>query len=98
MQRAMRPSGVDWIGNIPSNWTVKRLKFIATFAYGDSLAAEARTDGDVPVFGSNGIVGTHEKANTVGETLIIGRKGSYGKINRSRGSAFAIATTYFVDG
>jgi type I restriction enzyme S subunit len=97
MRRATTPSGIDWIGNIPTDWTVKRLKFITTFAYGDALAAEARSDGDVAVYGSNGIVGTHDRANTVGETLIIGRKGSYGKINRSPVSAFAIDTTYFVD-
>ncbi|AWO92413.1 restriction endonuclease subunit S [Bradyrhizobium diazoefficiens] len=95
--RKTKTSGIDWLGNIPDDWKVQRLKFITSFAYGDALAAEARTDGEVPVFGSNGIVGTHGIANTVGPTLIIGRKGSFGKVNRSKVSAFAIDTTYFVD-
>lgn len=97
MRRAIKPSGVDWIGDIPADWTVQRLKFVATFAYGDALAAEARTDGSVSVYGSNGVVGNHDRANTVGDTVIIGRKGSHGKINRSPAAAFAIDTTYFVD-
>lgn len=25
----MKPSGIDWLGNIPADWSVKRLKFIA---------------------------------------------------------------------
>jgi type I restriction enzyme, S subunit len=95
--RKTKPSSIGWIRDIPEDWDVMRLKFIATFAYGDALAAEARADGDVPVYGSNGMVGMHDHANTVGPTLVIGRKGSYGKVNRSEVSAFAIDTTYFVD-
>jgi type I restriction enzyme, S subunit len=94
---ATKDSGIDWIGSVPNHWSVQRLKFIATLAYGDSLSTEKRVDGDVPVFGSNGQVGTHEQANTVGKTIIIGRKGSYGKINLSMNSVFAIDTTYFID-
>jgi type I restriction enzyme S subunit len=66
-------------------------------AYGDSLPAETRELGDVPVFGSNGQVGTHSRANTHGPVVVIGRKGSYGKVQFSERPVFAIDTTYFVD-
>jgi type I restriction enzyme S subunit len=92
-----RDSGISWLGQIPTHWKAKRVKFVARFAYGDSLAAENREDGEIPVFGSNGIVGTHTKANTKSPCLIIGRKGSYGKVNYSDTPCFAIDTTYFVD-
>ncbi len=45
---------------------VEKLKWIARLQYGDSLAAEDRVEGTIPVFGSNGIVGMHDKANTLG--------------------------------
>ncbi len=93
----MKNSGVEWLGEVSAHWEVKRLKFIARFMYGDSLAAESREEGEVPVFGSNGIVGSHKIANTLAPALIIGRKGSYGKVNFSSQPCFAIDTTFFID-
>ncbi|MCX6843459.1 MAG: restriction endonuclease subunit S [candidate division WOR-3 bacterium] len=76
---------------------MKRLKHVARLAYGDSLPDAAREGSEVPVFGSNGEVGRHTVANTLAPALVIGRKGSYGKINYSDVPCFAIDTTYFVD-
>lgn len=56
-----------------------------------------RREGYVPVLGSNGQVGFHSVANTRGPCVIVGRKGSFGKVNYSDTPAFAIDTTYFVD-
>ena len=92
-----KPSGVDWLGDVPAHWEVKRLKSVCRFAYGDSLPFEARTSENIPVYGSNGVVGFHSLPNTNGKCLIIGRKGSFGKVHFSSGSAFAIDTTFFVD-
>lgn len=92
-----KASGVEWLGEIPTHWEVKRLKSICRFAYGDSLPAEARTNEGISVYGSNGVVGFHSFPNTNGECLIIGRKGSFGKVHYSTDPAFAIDTTFFVD-
>lgn len=92
-----KKSGVEWLGDVPEHWDVKPLKYICRFAYGDSLAAEDREDGDFGVYGSNGQVGTHVIANTKNPVIVIGRKGSFGKINYSGEPVFAIDTTYFVD-
>lgn len=92
-----KPSGVEWLGDVPAHWEVKALKFVCRFAYGNSLAAEEREDGDYLVYGSNGPVGTHILPNTKSPVIIVGRKGSYGKINFSDKPAFAIDTTYFID-
>jgi type I restriction enzyme S subunit len=67
------------------------------FAYGASLAAEDRNEGDIPVYGSNGIVGVHDRAITNGCTIIIGRKGSFGKVTWCNRSCHPIDTTFFVD-
>ena len=38
----MKPSGIDWLGDIPAHWEVKRLKYIASdpLSYGANAAAE----------------------------------------------------------
>lgn len=95
---AYKDSGVEWIGKIPESWKINRLKRIATLTYGDSLANEERIDGDIPVYGSNGIVGYHNKAITNKPCIVIGRKGSYGKVNFSHTECFPIDTAYFIDG
>jgi type I restriction enzyme, S subunit len=79
-------------------WPQVQLRHVARFAYGESLAAEDRRDGDIRVFGSNGAVGLHDRPNTLGPVLVVGRKGSYGKIQFSSEPVFAIDTTYYVDG
>lgn len=73
------------------------LRHLARLQYGDSLADERRLDGDVAVYGSNGPVGVHDRANTRGPVIVVGRKGSFGKLQFSRAPVFAIDTTYFVD-
>ena len=45
----------------------------------------------------NGPVGFHSQPNTHRPVLIIGRKGSFGKINYSDQPCFAIDTTYYID-
>src|SRR5690606_8384584 len=44
-----------------------------------------------------GPVGVHDRANTLAPCLVIGRKGSFGKVNYSAAPVFAIDTTFFVD-
>ena len=92
-----KPSGIEWLGEVPANWEIRRLKQICRLEYGDALAAEVRKDGVVPVLGSNGPVGLHNSANTKAPCIVIGRKGSFGKVNYSDNPVFAIDTTFFVD-
>ncbi len=74
------------------------LKHVGRLQYGDALPSDARLDsGIVPVFGSNGRVGTHNQANTRAPVIIVGRKGSHGKVVFSDVPVHAIDTTYFVD-
>ena len=94
---AMKDSGVLWLGQVPEHWEIRRLKQICRLAYGDALAAEVRKEGVIPVWGSNGPVGLHSSANTKAPCIVIGRKGSFGKVNYSDDPVFAIDTTFFVD-
>ena len=93
----LKPSGVEWLGDVPAHWGVRRLHRVCRFAYGDTLIAEHRYEGDVAVFGSNGALDWHDQANTTEPVIVIGRKGSFGQVKFSREAVFAIDTTYFVD-
>ena len=92
-----KESGVDWIGEIPRHWNLSMLKYMARLVYGDTLISENRENGVVPVYGSNGIIDVHSAANTLSPTIIVGRKGSLGKIQYSDVPCFVIDTAYFID-
>ncbi len=92
-----KPSGVPWLGDVPEHWGVRRLKAVCRLSYGDSLPSDARCDGAISVYGSNGPVGMHTTANTEAPCIVVGRKGSFGKIHFSTSRVFAIDTTYYVD-
>ncbi|MGB8265989.1 MAG: restriction endonuclease subunit S [Candidatus Velthaea sp.] len=80
-----------------SNATHGRLKWIARFAYGSSLAAELRREGPWPVYGSGGQSGWHDEYNTASPALIVGRKGSFGSVFFVPTRAFCIDTAYYID-
>jgi type I restriction enzyme S subunit len=92
-----KESGVHRVGPIPGHWQTCALKRVCRLCYGDALPSDGRMPGPVPVYGSNGRVGWHTTPNTDGCCLIIGRKGSFGKVTYSARPSFAIDTTYFVD-
>ena len=48
------------------DWIERELGNILTLNYGWSLPEKKRIPGEVPVYGSNGVVGTHDRA-LVGE-------------------------------
>ncbi|HMN15315.1 MAG TPA: hypothetical protein PKD55_23610 [Bellilinea sp.] len=74
-----------------------RLKFICRLGYGDALPKDEDAAGDIPVFGSNGQYSTTATRNTDAPAIVVGRKGSYGKINWAPDGCFASDTTFFID-
>ena len=92
-----KESGVEWIGEMPRHWNLSMLKYMARLVYGDTLISENRENGVVPVYGSNGIIDVHSSANTLSPAIIVGRKGSLGKIQYSDVPCFVIDTAYFID-
>lgn len=70
---------------------------ICEFKYGKSLPARDRIEGEFPVFGSNGPVGSHIEAITDAPAIIVGRKGSIGELHYSKDACWPIDTTYYID-
>jgi type I restriction enzyme S subunit len=81
---------------VPEGWERKTLGEHVTLSYGKSLKAEKRVDGPFPVYGSSGIVGSHEKALVKGPAIILGRKGNVGSVFWSSKDFYAIDTVYFI--
>jgi type I restriction enzyme S subunit len=82
---------------LPKNWRCGSVGDVLAFEYGDNLPAPKRTEtGEVPVYGSNGIVGTHDTYLTKEPAIIVGRKGSAGALNIATGPSWTTDVAYFV--
>lgn len=79
-----------------NNWQTKKLGEIISLEYGKGLTEWVRTKGDIPVYGSGGLVGTHNTKLVEGPGIIVGRKGSIGAVVWSDSDFWPIDTTYYV--
>ena len=83
--------------DLPSNWRSGIVGDVFSFEYGDNLPAPQRTEtGEYPVYGSNGIVGTHATYLTKEPAIIVGRKGSAGALNIADGPSWTTDVAYCV--
>lgn len=75
--RAMKDSGIEWIGEIPESWSASRVGNLYSFSSGDTLTNEEIADeGDYTVYGANGVRGYYNKYNLSGQHILIGRVGA----------------------
>jgi type I restriction enzyme S subunit len=84
------------LGDIPNGWQVMKLGKIVELHYGKALKKTERRGGEVPVYGSSGVIGTHNANLVKGPGIIVGRKGNVGTVFWSDGDFFVIDTAYFV--
>lgn len=74
----LKDSGIDWIGQIPAHWEVKKVKHFAQNRSGDGITNSVLTDeGEYEVFGGNGLMGYSDRYNVDGDYIVIGRVGAY---------------------
>lgn len=74
--RRMKDSGGKWIGTIPEEWSVTRLKDQLKINNGKEIEND---DGGVPVYGSGGVFKWTDKVLCDGPALLLGRKGTVDK-------------------
>ena len=84
------------LGTIPQGWEVKKLGEVLELNYGKALKSDTRREGQIPVFGSSGIVGSHDTSLVKGPGIIVGRKGNVGSVFWSDADFYPIDTAYFV--
>jgi len=86
----MKDSGIDWIGDIPEHWEVKKLKYIARLKSGDTFNSDDFLDEGYEVYGGNGFRGYTNTYTNEGEYILIGRQGALcGNVNYARGKFYA---------
>ena len=76
-----KDSGVEWIGEIPTNWKRGRLKHYFNLSSGKNPVDFDKESGQFPVYGSNGVIGYTNNPDLNKETILIGRVGSSGELN-----------------
>jgi len=65
-----------------SDWRRTTFGQVFSLEYGDNLPAPKRSGtGEFPVYGSNGVVGSHNECCVSAPCLVVGRKGSAGAVN-----------------
>ena len=78
------------------SWEKLKLGEVCILNYGKNLPASKRQDGSVPVYSSAGQIDFHSLPHVDSEGIIIGRKGSVGKIYFSDVPFFPIDTSYYI--
>ena len=76
----MKPSGLDWLGDIPAHWDILPLRWFMKIGSGEFLANENISNEEteemrIPVVGGNGVLGYTNQSNAE-DALIIGRVGA----------------------
>lgn len=79
--RPMKPSGVEWIGDIPEEWVVKRIKYVLNNhdALRRPIAAENRSQkGDIlyDYYGASGVIDQIDDYIIEGTYILIGEDGA----------------------
>jgi type I restriction enzyme S subunit len=87
----MKPSGIDWLGEVPEHWEVLPLKHITILKSGEGITSESINEvGEFPVYGGNGVRGFTSSYTHSGHYVIIGRQGALcGNVNYGNGKFWA---------
>ncbi|HFI0732285.1 TPA: restriction endonuclease subunit S [Streptococcus suis] len=77
----MKDSGIEWIGEVPEEWGITKLKYICGMQSGNNLTSleiSSENDGGkiFPVYGGNGQRGYYSDFTNEGNYCLVGRQGA----------------------
>lgn len=90
----LRPSGIDWIGDIPSHWTIAPFKRSLRINNGCDYKHIVTDDG-YPVIGSGGQFAYASDYLYDGEVLLLGRKGTIDRPMHFVGKFWTVDTMFY---
>ena len=90
----LKDSGVEWIGEIPEHWEVKKLKYCLNINNGSDYK-HIQTDEGYPVIGSGGQFAFASEYMYDGEVIFLGRKGTIDKPLYFHGKFWAVDTMFY---
>ncbi len=88
-------SGVEWVGYIPSHWTLARLKNVLKIRNGKDYKEVEVSSGGYPVYGSGGIFKYSSTFLYDGESVLFGRKGTIDKPLLVKGKFWTVDTMFY---
>jgi type I restriction enzyme S subunit len=91
---AYKPSGVEWLGEVPEHWTLAPLKKLLDIQNGSDYKAVETKDG-YPVIGSGGPFAFASQYHYEGESVLLGRKGTIDRPLYVRERFWAVDTMYW---
>ena len=95
-QRARKLAEAEFVALSSMRTERSTVGAIMKLEYGKALPTNQRTSGGVDVFGSGGVVGSHDKALVSAPGVVIGRKGTAGAVHWAPRAFFPIDTTFYV--
>ena len=93
----LKPSGVEWLGDVPEHWEVARLSQFFTLQRGFDITKDQQREGTIPVVSSGGVSSYHDCAMAAGPGVIVGRKGTAGSVHYVDTDYWAHDTTLWVN-
>ena len=85
-----------FIEEAKEDWEDGTLDQLIDLKYGKALKQEDRSGSGYPVVASSGIVGFHNDYLVKGPSIVIGRKGTLGKVYFMEDNFYPIDTSYFI--
>jgi type I restriction enzyme S subunit len=68
------------LDGVPQGWERVPLEAALVLQRGFDLPTQDRHEGDVPIYGSTGILGYHDKAKAIAPCVVTGRSGTLGEV------------------
>lgn len=90
----LKDSGVEWIGEIPEHWEMKKLKYVLNIKNGSDYK-HIQTNVGYPVIGSGGQFAYASEFMHDGEVVFLGRKGTIDKPLYFNGKFWAVDTMFY---
>ena len=96
----MKDSGVEWVGEMPADWKLGKLKHFVAFLDGKRvpLSAEERgqRQGEYPYYGASGIIDYIDEYIFEQDLILVGEDGA-NLVNRATALAFVATGKYWVN-
>lgn len=91
----MKESGIDWIGQIPEEWEVTKLKYALSISNGKDYKDIEVEEGGFPVIGSGGVFARARNYMYDGDVVLLGRKGTIDKPLFYSGKFWTVDTMFY---
>ena len=91
----MKESGIDWIGQIPEEWRVTKLKYALLISNGKDYKDIEVEEGGYPVIGSGGVFARARNYMYDGDVVLLGRKGTIDKPLFYSGKFWTVDTMFY---